>query len=341
MIEDAVAQLRAKLSGASALSSPRESLETRLTLACLRGTGHLLITGPDRGEIDRLLARVIEKVEPLATVKARASDPATGMEQVLALGAGKSMPKGYLERQRVLTELVQRAEAADKAVLVVVDDAEAATVDQLEHLRESLEVVPDAVKYLRLVLIGNSGLLAKLHTETGRPLSARIASHVRLDEPGGRDDANADPASTRVEVKDTSRSYALTLAAATCVAFSTVVCVTALFSGGGRAHDRQEPVAANVNSRDFEIAVGAMGGDPPATDPTIVSAAAPFTPAFSIPAPTIAPTVAPDPKTDTKAAAKAVATKTTAPATTGKTKTGVAKKPTSASSISSFMKRFR
>src|SRR5262245_18206629 len=126
MLEDAVSQLRSKLSGTRAQNAPQDSLETRLTLACLRGRGHLLVTGSDRAAIDQLIARVVDKVAPMAVVNARASEPVTGMDQVIALIAGKSLPKGFDERQRVLAELVHRAEVADKTVLVVVYDAEAA-----------------------------------------------------------------------------------------------------------------------------------------------------------------------------------------------------------------------
>jgi hypothetical protein len=341
MIEDAVSQLRAKMRGTGAPNSPQESLEARLTLACLRGRGHLLITGADRREIERLVARVIEKVEPMASVKARASDPATGLDQLFALIAKESMPKGHLERQRVLTELVTRAQSADKNILIVVDDAEAATVEQLEHLRESIEITPDALKYLRLVLIGNSGLVAKLHTQTGRPLSARIASHVRIDEPEALSETVEAPIPLRTAIKSASRSYALTLAAAACVAFSGIVYLTAFLSGSNRPTGSAKPVAAKVDSRDFAIAAGAMGADPSAIDPEVVTAAAPFTPAFNIPAPSLTPSAKGKPIATTT---KTQTTKTASASTLADAKAPAAAKPTpkprSGSSISSLMKRF-
>ena len=328
MIEDAVSQLRAKLSGAVAARSSQESFETRLTLACLRGRGHLLLTGSDRGEIDDLLMRVIEKVAPMAVVKARASDPATGIDDVFALVAKDSKPKGYVERQRALAELVNRAEAADKTVLVLVDDADAATIEQLEHLRDSLEITPEALKYLRLVLIGNSGLVAKLHTQTGRPLSARIASHVRLDEPQAQAETTAAPA--RTPVISASRSYALTLAAATCVAFSSYVYVSALLSGGSHArHGRGVSATANVKSREFAIAAGAMAADPSAADATLANAAAATVPAVSTPSATAEPAPMETASATPPARAKAPAGKKPTPTAKG------------GSSISSLLKRFR
>jgi hypothetical protein len=348
MIEDAVAQLRTRLSGSAAVPTAQESIETRLTLACVRGKGHLLVTGPDRGEIDAMLARVIEKVAPMAAVRARATDPAGGLDPVLSLVASDSIPKAHLERRRALADLLARAEAADKPVLVIVEDAETATIEQLDRLRETLEVMPEALKYLRMVLIGDSALASKLNTQAGRPLSARIASYISFEP-------------TSATIKDTSeetierpapssRSYALTLAAATCVAFSGAVYLSA-FLTELRAERRSENSSTvrnvDVDSKDFAVAAGALSSDPSLSDPKL-TAAAPFTPAFHIPAPRPV-TASAGPATPSASANKtAAAGKTgTAAKSSTPTKTAAATKPAapaakraSKSSISTFVQRF-
>ncbi len=299
MIEDAVIQLRARFSGAGAAPTAQESCETRLTLACSRGQGHVLVTGADRSAIDALLARVIEKVEPMAAVRARATDPAGGLDPVLSLVASESIPRAHLERRRALADLLARAETADTAVLVVVEDAASASVDQLERLRETLEWIPEALTYLRMVLVGDATLAAKLNTHEGRALNSRIASHICFDE--GTEPSTDAPAPSAQQIEDAPRSYALTLAVATCVAFSGSVYLSAFLSGEGEGLGRRgEPVTVNVDSKDFAIAVGAPTSDPSFSAPSS-SSAAPFTPAFSIPAPRPAQSVT-SPALSTKSA---------------------------------------
>lgn len=285
MIEDAVAQLRSRLTGSVAAPTAQESIETRLALACTRGKGHVLVTGSDRGEIDATLARVIEKVAPMAAVRARATDPAGGLDPVLSLVTSDSIPKAHLERRRALADLLARAEAAEKPVLVIVEDAEAATIEQLERLRETLEVMPEALKYLRMVLIGDSGLASKLNTQAGRPFSARIASHVSFDPRSPIKDDMSMPIVERPTASP--RSQALTLATATCVAFSGSVYLSAFLTEfrGERTTERSSIVRnVDVGSKDFAIAAGALSSEPSFGDAKITTAA-PFTPAFHIPAP--------------------------------------------------------
>jgi hypothetical protein len=355
MIEDAVAQLRSRLSGSVAAPTAQESIETRLALACVRGKGHVLFTGSDRGEIDATLARVIEKVAPMAAVRARATDPAGGLDPVLSLVASDSIPKAHLERRRALADLLARAEAAEKPVLVIVEDAEAATIEQLERLRETLEVMPEALKYLRMVLIGDSGLASKLNTQAGRPLSARIASHVSFDPTSPTKDDMGRPTVERPTASP--RSQALTLATATCVAFTGSVYLSAFlteFRAERRTSERQRIVRdVDVQSKDFAVAAGALSSDPSLGDGK-VTAAAPFTPAFHIPAPrpaagAAAPAassgatmkaVAPAPAAKSSATTKTAAVAKPAAPAAKRAAAQKAKSSPAKSSISSFMQRF-
>lgn len=347
MIEDAVTQLRTRLSGSAAAPTAQGSIETRLTLACIRGKGHLLITGSDRGEIDAMLARVIEKVAPMAAVRARATDPAGGLDPVLSLVTSDSIPKAHLERRRALADLLARAEAAQKPVLVIVEDAEAATIEQLERLRETLEVMPEALKYLRMVLIGDAALASKLNTQVGRPFSARIASHINFEPTSPAKEDTSIPTVQRPVTS--SRSYALTLATATCVAFSGAVYLSA-FLTEARAERKsgQSRTVRNVDvdSKEFAVAAGALSSDRSLID-TKITAAAPFTPAFHIPAPRpVTATTGPATVGKTGLAAKtasptktAAATKPASPAAK-RTATPKSKGTPAKSSISSFVQRF-
>ena len=57
------------------VASSVERAETRLELACSWGAGHLLVTGKERADARDLLERVLRRIDPLGTVRARACDP--------------------------------------------------------------------------------------------------------------------------------------------------------------------------------------------------------------------------------------------------------------------------
>lgn len=163
-----------------------ERLEARLEMACAWGAGHLLVTG-DRADTRDLLERILRRIDPLGTVRARAcsADSEAALDGLVALSEeGGPIPFDRCERRRALLRLLDRARSTRRSVFIVVDDADDATVAQLERLRVGVEVAPDAIERLRLVLLGGSALVSKLEDRAARALTSRITSRVCLDARG-------------------------------------------------------------------------------------------------------------------------------------------------------------
>jgi hypothetical protein len=173
----------------------REAIERHLEVACAWGAGHLLLTGPDRGEVRDLLECVLRRVDALGSVRARAcdDDPDIALEGLLSLSTESTtaspIAAGYTARQTALLDLIARARAVRRSVFVVVDDGEDATIEQLERLRTSLEVAPDAIECFRLVLVGGQALAGKLEQHAARALRSRITARVHV---GATSDASGD-----------------------------------------------------------------------------------------------------------------------------------------------------
>lgn len=171
------------LSGGRGRLSSAERAEERLALACSWGAGHLLVTGTDRADARDLLERVLRRVDPLGTVRARACepDPESALDGLLCLEErDRPIPLDRRERRKALLRLLERAHAAGRSVFVVVDDGDDATVAQLERLRSGVEVTPEAIERLRLVFLGGAPLVAKLDDHSARALRSRIVAHVRV-----------------------------------------------------------------------------------------------------------------------------------------------------------------
>jgi hypothetical protein len=92
-----------------------------------------------------------------------------------------AIPLDRRERRQALLRLLARARAASRSVFIVVDDGDDATVAELERLRAGVEIAPEAIERLRLVLLGGSALVAKLEDRGARALSSRITSRIRLE----------------------------------------------------------------------------------------------------------------------------------------------------------------
>ena len=171
----------------SKASAGAERAEARLELACTWGAGHLLVTGSDRADARDLLERVLRRIDPLATVRARACNPnpESALDGVFALSEeGGPLPSGRRERRQALLQLVEKAQSVRRSIFVVVDDGDEATVEQLERLRASVEVTPEALERLRLVFLGGSALVEKLNDRAARALSSRITSRIRVSGAG-------------------------------------------------------------------------------------------------------------------------------------------------------------
>lgn len=240
-MDDVVAELRERLQRRR-LKPSLEVLEHRLRRACIDSRGHLLVTGSDRAEIHTILGRVLDELEPLSAIRTLAVDdePYATVDRVITAVDPDAALDDYLDRRAALVALLERAQQADKAIFVVVDDADRATIDQLEHLRTSLEIAPEASECIRLVFVGDETLSRRLEDPAARDLRTRIAATVSMD--------GLEEIAAAVPRRKTVASHALTLATVTTVVFCTAVYATylvGLMTGGGkRSRDTRAPQAA-------------------------------------------------------------------------------------------------
>jgi len=159
-------------------------VETRLELACTWGTGHLVVTAADRQDARDLIERVLRRIDTLGAVRARAADTDSdsALDGLFGLADGSgAVPPTRRERRDALVRLVERARMMRRSVFILVEDSDEATIDQLERLCASVEVTPEALERLRLVLVGGPALAGKLEGRAGRVLRTRTAGHIRVD----------------------------------------------------------------------------------------------------------------------------------------------------------------
>jgi type II secretory pathway predicted ATPase ExeA len=111
---------------------------------------------------------------------------AAGLDSVMAalLGTDSTHVSTSADRRARLVDAVQAAKAAGKPILVVVRDADQASVEELERVRVGIEVnAHDSVRTIRLVLVGTQKLLDKLSTPAASGLRSRIAAHIEAGRP--------------------------------------------------------------------------------------------------------------------------------------------------------------
>jgi hypothetical protein len=346
-MEKVVAELREKLerrrSGAATFDGP----EARLRRACSRGSGHVVITGSDRAEIHAVLARVLDTVEPLRAVRTLAidSDPYATVDRVISALDADIEADTYLDRDEAMLALLARAEEIDKSIFVIVDDADAASIEQLEQLRSSLAAVPEAFERLRLVLVGNESLVRKLEEPAAEALGAEITTRVSVDaRPVAETSHPADDTLASV------RNRALPLA----VAVAVTLCATAysLYATGltlGGAAKAPAPAPAPATPHASHVSTWAIRGDEPFLYSALRIAAA----SSALPTKTV---IAPKPTPTPKPASPAPVTSAQSPSSPGGNAlparaAHAAPKPprpvraegtipSPGSSIDSFMKRF-
>jgi hypothetical protein len=232
--------------------------EARLELACTWGAGHMLVTGVDRLDARELLERVLRRVDALGTVRACACspDPESALDGVFALtGEAGPLPVGRRERREALLRLAESARSLRRSVFVVVDDGDDATVEQLESLRASVEVTPEALERLRLIFLGGPTLVAKLNHRGARALSSRITARIRV---GGATAPRKPRRTGRARPPSARRVFALT--AAVCCALLAYRLVRFVFPPQGSDH---ETPSAVVSAPSAAVSLTAM----PQVDP--------------------------------------------------------------------------
>lgn len=134
----------------------------RIARALRFGAGHVAVMAADVEQAEALVDAAIEEVGP-----ARVMRVAANTEKVLSL-------------VRDLMAMVA-ANPAGGAVVVVISDADLASVKQLERLRVQLESGAEPIEKLRMVLVGGRVLQRILDLPAARAFSSRIGLKILLE----------------------------------------------------------------------------------------------------------------------------------------------------------------
>ncbi|RIX46933.1 MAG: AAA family ATPase [Rhodocyclales bacterium GT-UBC] len=164
--------------------SHQEALNT-LLVALNSGEGFIKITG-EVGTGKTLLCRRLLQALPEGTVSAYLPNPYLAPRTLLlALAEELGLPVGIDSDDYHLLQYVNRAlldhAAAERAVVVCIDEAQAMPLETLESLRLLSNLETEKRKLLQIILFGQPELDRKLAEPSVRQLLQRIAFHYRLD----------------------------------------------------------------------------------------------------------------------------------------------------------------
>jgi len=149
----------------------------RLSRALQSGTGHVAVIAEDRAMARAQARGALVRVEAAAVIHVSAA----GVEAAGASAEPGSEAKSPRARVRSLMgPLLEQARAVAKPAFIIVDDADAADGAELERMRISVECAPDAIKWLRIVLVGGEGLERSLNDPAASALASRLCARVRL-----------------------------------------------------------------------------------------------------------------------------------------------------------------
>jgi cell division septation protein DedD len=151
-----------------------QSALARLTLAFGPRGGHVVVTAPTARAAEALVWRVETSIVAYRTywVSGRALD-AVDLLRVFAT----DVPTAESLAATVHI-LLGRARSVGRPVVIVVSDADAAAVHQLDQLRLLADSTPEASDLLRLVLLGAPGLLEILRQPAARALASRVTNLI-------------------------------------------------------------------------------------------------------------------------------------------------------------------
>ena len=132
-------------------------------------------------------------------VSAASAEPIDAIDRLLENSAEENEGLSNDEKHAALTRVATQAGELGRPILVVVEDAELASIQQLERLRTTLQIDQGPVRAIQLVLVGSHKLLQKLKKRDARGIWTRVTTHVDVpaDAPSarattGREDAVAD-----------------------------------------------------------------------------------------------------------------------------------------------------
>jgi hypothetical protein len=162
----------------------------RVSRALRVGSGHIVVTAADVERAETLVEAAIAAVEPYRVlwVSATTDGIVTFAGDVLAFAAvgGVSAASPANKIVSPIGGLIDEARGVGKPVVVVVADADLASVKRLESIRIQLDAAPGAIDVVRIVLVGCPVLSRILELPAARGLSSRVGMQVRLIEPRGR-----------------------------------------------------------------------------------------------------------------------------------------------------------
>lgn len=158
----------------------------RVSRALRLGSGHVVVTASDVERAESLVETAIAAVDPYRVlwVSATTDGIVALAGDVLAFAAesGPTVPRVRDKAVSPIGRLIEEARAAAKPVVVVVADADLASVKRLESLRIQLDAAPGAIDVVRMVLIGCPVLSRILELPAARGLTSRVGMKVQLSE---------------------------------------------------------------------------------------------------------------------------------------------------------------
>jgi hypothetical protein len=162
----------------------------RVSRALRVGSGHVVVTASDVERAENLVETAIAAADPYRVLWVSATtDGIVALAGDVLAFAAESGPRMPRARDKVLSPiggLIEEARTAAKPVVVVVADADLASVKRLESLRIQLDSAPGAIDVVRMVLIGCPVLSRILELPAARGLSSRVGMKIRLGDPKAR-----------------------------------------------------------------------------------------------------------------------------------------------------------
>ena len=153
------------------------------------GAGHVVVTAVDVDRAEDLVEAAIASADPFRVLRVSATTDGLALAgDVLAFAAdsGPGVRHARDKASSPIAGLIAEARAAGRPIVVVVADADLASVKRLEALRIQLDCAPGAIEAVRMVLIGCPVLSRILELPSARGLSSRVGMQVRVGEPRRR-----------------------------------------------------------------------------------------------------------------------------------------------------------
>lgn len=164
------------------LPALRQQHISRLVRYLTRGTAYIAVTARDTERASRAVDLAAERLGNYEVVRVSLSQRLNHVRPpVLSKDSGdedirRADPLG------ALAGLLSSIRAATKPVMVVIEDADLASVENLEHLRIALEAERVYGRPPRLVLCGTSVLGQILGNHNARGLASRVGHRLDLDQ---------------------------------------------------------------------------------------------------------------------------------------------------------------